>query len=58
MKLKLFDARDGNVFLAELGMDPNEAREEDSRRTPPPARRDKRSGRGRPLPQSARSRIG
>ena len=53
-KLKLLDVRDGFVYLEELGMDPNEAREDETRRIQPAARRDRRGGRvgGRPLPQS------
>ncbi|MBV8780242.1 MAG: Rne/Rng family ribonuclease [Phycisphaerae bacterium] len=54
VKLKLFDGRDSNIFLEELGMDPNEAREEDARRSQSQGRRDRRGGRGRPLPQRNR----
>ena len=49
MKLKLFDARDGKVYLDELGMDPNEDRDDAPRRATT-ARRDRSGRTGRPLP--------
>jgi ribonuclease E len=60
-KLQLFDARDGNVYLQELGMEPGDANDDLRRKPAPPARQNGRDRRphsgpqhGRPLPQSQR----
>jgi ribonuclease E len=61
VKFALFDARDGNVYLQELGMDPNEAKDDSQRHGKPQGRQNGRDRRpphapqhGRPLP-AARS---
>jgi ribonuclease E len=55
VKLALFDARDGNVYVQELGMEPGDANDDSRRRPLPQGRpngRDRRPQHGRPLPAS------